>query len=151
MSNPSHASTSGGRPYHGREISRFTGNGKTFFFNEMKARNKNKYLAVNALYGQGRQERMILFEGHYLEFLRHLQEAIEELSGFSLGMGVPEETPKALDMKQSDGSVDALPMDCPECGYGDGAFELEIPLSGHIWWVKCCECGTTVFQNKEIE
>ena len=69
-------------PQH-KEISRFSGSGKTFFLNEGEASNGTKYLAINALYGRGNQERLVLFPPHLLEFSKHLDGAIEHLTGFT--------------------------------------------------------------------
>jgi len=68
-----------------KEISRFSGSGKTFFLNEGEAANGTKYLAINAIYGRGNQERLILFPPHLLEFSEHLNKAIERLTGFTRG------------------------------------------------------------------
>lgn len=63
----------------GREIARFSANGKTFFFNEMESKKGDPYLAINALYGQGRQERIVLFESHWPQFKRLINRVLDEL------------------------------------------------------------------------
>jgi len=69
--------------HNGERISHFNGGGKTFFFNKRKAKNDIEYLTLNAMYGSPpRYEKLVLFPQHYLEFLQHLQEAIEGLTGY---------------------------------------------------------------------
>lgn len=85
------------------ELSRFTGSGKTFFFNKGRAKNDTDYLAINALYGQGRRERMVLFPPHYMEFFKHLKSSVEELTGFKFGEDLPEASPTH--------------EKCPNCGW----------------------------------
>lgn len=69
---------------HTKEISRFNGGGKTFFFNKRQASNETEYLAINAIWGaRGHYEKIVLFPQHFMEFSKHLDAAIEELTGFT--------------------------------------------------------------------
>ena len=69
---------------HKTEISRFNGGGKTFFFNKRQANNDTEYLAINAIWGrQGNYEKLVLFPQHLMEFAKHLDGAIEHLTGFT--------------------------------------------------------------------
>lgn len=66
------------------QLSRFNGGGKTFFFNQYTAANDVDYLVVNAMYGNpARYEKLVLFPQHYIEFLNHLDNAVESLTGFT--------------------------------------------------------------------
>lgn len=91
---------------HGDELSRFSSNGKTFFFNRFIAKNDAPYLAINALYGKGRQERMVLFEPHWLQFLRHLMASVEKLTGVEF----PEYIAKPAEQEPAEEL-------CPNCGW----------------------------------
>ena len=74
------------------ELSRFNGGGKTFFFNKRKSVNDTEYLSINAIWGKhGNYEKLVLFPQHYLEFLKHLEKAIEGLTGFSKKGGTEDE------------------------------------------------------------
>lgn len=65
-------------------ISHFNGGGKTFFFNKSKASNDTEYLTINAMYGSPpKYERIVLFPQHLGEFSKHLEQAIEHLTGFT--------------------------------------------------------------------
>lgn len=98
-----------------QELSRFSGNGKTFFFNKGEAKNGTEYLAVNALYGKGNQERIVLFPPHFLEFIKHLKNSIESLTGFEV---VP---PKELQEAEPE---NPCLNTCPNCGWDlEGAEE----------------------------
>jgi hypothetical protein len=111
-----------------QEISRFTSSGKTFFFNKGKARNGTDYLAINAIYGQGNRERTVLFPPHYMEYVKHVTEAVEKLTGFS------KSTPNS---------------GCPKCGE-DRSNTRAAETPDHEYWVIVCRvCGTLVEENKE--
>ena len=69
---------------HIEDISHFSGSGKTFFFNKRLAKNDIEYLAINAIWGErGNYEKLVLFPQHYMEFSKHLDKAIENLTGFT--------------------------------------------------------------------
>lgn len=63
------------------ELSRFSANGKTFFFNKGHTKTGGDYLAINALWGQGNKERVLVFPAHYLQFVKHATSSIEQLAG----------------------------------------------------------------------
>ena len=65
------------------ELSRFNGGGKTFFFNRKRARNGTEYLSINAMYGDQRYEKLVLFPQHLVEFYKHVKGAIETLTGLT--------------------------------------------------------------------
>ena len=89
------------------ELTRFWSNGKTFFLNRGLAKNGAPYLAINALYGKGNRERIVLYEGHWMQFKRHLELAIEKLTGLKPADQVEQETPKGPE----------CPEQCPNCSW----------------------------------
>ena len=91
------------------ELSRFSESGKTFFFNRGKAKNDTLYLAINAIYGKGMQQRLVLFPPHFFQFHDHLTRAVEELTGFS---GPKQDPPEVQEQ------VFITPTKCPDCGSG---------------------------------
>jgi hypothetical protein len=90
------------------ELSRFTASGKTFFFNKGKASNGTEYLAINAIYGKGNQERTVLFPAHFLEYFKHIRGAIEKMTGMSFNGGMPSD-PAA--------PITPCPERCPNCNW----------------------------------
>ena len=116
-----------------QELSRFSGNGKTFFFNKGKAKTGSHYLSINALYGKGQQERLILFPPHYLEFYAHIKDALENLTGFTVG------TLKASEAVEVPGP--SLPFECPRCEAGPWEFMISAAEHGTEWHVYCDSCG----------
>lgn len=117
-----------------QELSRFTGSGKTFFLNKGKARNGTDYLAINAVYGQGRQERLVLFPPHYLEFYKHLKAAIEQLTGFQAS--------------QPSQGAPPLALECLGCGSGAARWEVKNYGGETGWWV-ICECGHVLYKSRD--
>jgi len=115
------------------EISRFSSNGKTFFFNKAEAKNGSPYLAINAIYGRGNQERMVLFEPHMLEFRRHLDKAIGKVLGIVMKSEgrevVPEIAPK-----------------CPNCEFECGAYEVMV-WAPDTWNIYCSNCSTVLYES----
>lgn len=121
--------------YHRDELSRFSANGKTFFLNRATARTDTDYLVINALYGKGQKERLILFPSQYLEFHSHLTDAIEKLAGISFGPGAHPPTP----------APPALPRDCPNCSHGSASWEV-LHYNDTEWFIQC-QCGNVVFHT----
>lgn len=124
-------------PRH-KELSRFTASGKTFFFNHGRAKNGTDYLAINAIYGRGNQERIVLFSSHYMEFYKHLIDAIGELSGL---------TPTQKELEDPS----ALPpwrTKCPKCGDDDFAVDINAP-EWREWAIVCKECDTVVLSTPD--
>ena len=74
-----------------QEISRFSNGGKTFFFNKGVSKAGDGYLAINALYGRGNQERIVVFPSHYLQFFKAVKAAIEQLAEVKLNGEAPAE------------------------------------------------------------
>ena len=66
-----------------KELARFSAGGKTFFFNEMRAKNDARYLSINAIWGQGNKQRMTLFVPQLLDYARCLDEAIASITGMT--------------------------------------------------------------------
>lgn len=117
------------------EITRFSSEGKTFFFNRNETRNGSYYLAVNALYGEGNRERLVVFENQMLPFRRHSDIAIGEI----LGADLTEDEDR-----------------CPDCGSRKPAWEPRIDLDDTGWALVCTACGSfeepeslTVVQESE--
>jgi len=116
-----------------KEFSRFSESGKTFFFNRGVAGNGTPYLAINAIYGQGNQQRLVLFPPHYLQFHQHLEEAIEKLTGFSAPGQGEIEVPKF-----------ATPTKCPDCGSNCDDWRV-VALTADQLKLICKECDEVVF------
>lgn len=70
-----------------KELARFSAGGKTFFFNEMRAKNDARYLSINAIWGQGNKQRMTLFVPQLLDYARCLDEAIASITGMTRNIG----------------------------------------------------------------
>lgn len=125
------------------ELSRFSGSGKTFFFNHGVAKNGTDYLVVNAIYGKGRQERMILFPVHYLEFWKHLKGALEKMSGVTFGGSEPQvELPEEPEAPR----IPRISIQCTACGRGADQSKV-------VWWAVdnwqvVCECGHERFNSQ---
>jgi hypothetical protein len=62
----------------GQEICRFSSNGKTFFFNKVRARNDRRYVQINALFGDSGRERLTIFADQALEFLADVKRSVED-------------------------------------------------------------------------
>ncbi len=129
------------------ELSRFSASGKTFFFNKGVAKNDSPYLTINALYGRGNQERLILFEPHWVQFKRHMEEAIASLTGFVI-------VPKKEEPTKS-GSLTTpitLATRCPSCGFGGGKWRVLVIVEqlgdteGYL--DVTCECGQLIYTGK---
>jgi hypothetical protein len=103
-----------------QELSRFSSNGKTFFFNHARAKNGNEYLTVNAIYGQGNKERIIVFEPQMPQFLKNLQRAVQKISGVSVASG------------------EAV-TSCPNCGMPKRTWRAITDEQGR-WVLYCSEC-----------
>jgi hypothetical protein len=117
---------------HTKELARFSESGKTFFFNEGEAKNGAKYLAINAIYGQGNQQRVVLFPPHYFQFHRHLTESIQKLTGFS-GPGQEGLEPAVLE----------LPTHCPDCSAQSAEWRIVV-LAPTDWKIVCGNCDEVV-------
>jgi hypothetical protein len=111
------------------EICRFSSNGKTFFFNKAKAKNGSPYLTINALYGQGNRERVILFEGHFMQFYRCMKEAI----GATFGVAV-----------NGDGRLKGC-----DCGAPREDSVAYMSDNREYWVLGCNACNSVFDQNKE--
>lgn len=113
------------------EISRFTSDGKTFFFNECKARNDQSYLGVNTIWGSGSQERLVIFPSQMLQFLKHFRQAVSEFTGMT-----PSQPVAAY---------------CPDCRASPENWR---PLTGTggnagYWILYCDNCGHVIAQSHE--
>lgn len=113
-----------------QELSRFSASGKTFFFNRGKAKNGTEYLVVNALWGNGNQERVIIFPPHFLEFRKHLSQAIERLSSVSFSSSEPKPA-------------------CESCGMPKRTWRCKSDLEETAWVLFCSECGAVQDQSRE--
>lgn len=116
------------------EISRFSANGKTFYFNKALAKNGTPYLVVNALYGDQKKERMIVFPSQYLQFHSHLTSAVESLAQISFANGTAGPT-----------RAPVLPRKCPDCGHESGSWEV-LQLLEPDWYIQC-QCGTIIYHT----
>lgn len=110
------------------ELGRFSANGKTFFLNKGEAKNGSEYLVINAIYGQGRQERLILFPAHYIEFKKHFDQALEGLTG------------ARWDQKKDRPA-------CPDCGMPKIAWRTRASKDGSHWIIYCSECDEVIDMN----
>ena len=122
-------------PTRHEELSRFSGSGKTFFFNKGEAENGTPYLAVNALYGRGQNQRLVLFPAHLFDFHRHLSAAIEKLTGFTAQTYVPEPV----------GTPD-MPTTCTDCGSGCDDWRVLV-ISSSDWKLICRNCNEEIYTN----
>ena len=104
------------------ELSRFSSNGKTFFFNKGVAKNGNEYLTVNAMWGRGNKERIIVFEPQMPQFLKNLQGAVQKISGVSVVSEGPEKTA------------------CQKCGMPKRTWKALSNEDGQ-WVLYCDDCG----------
>lgn len=113
------------------EISRFTVSGKTFFFNRMKARNGTDWLAINAIYGDGNQQRLGLFPSQMVEFYQHYKKAMEDITGMS-----------PMERK--------ITQECPDCGSGPDEWKpVDTDFEAGEWLIACTQCRTVIFENVE--
>lgn len=119
-----------------QELSRFTGSGKTFFLNRGRARNDTEYLAINALYGQGNRERLVLFPPHFLEFRKHLTEAIETLQGVQFNNS--SQSPP----------TPSIPKKCPSCSHGAADYEIVVHTPTD-WDIFCESCGHHILEVRD--
>lgn len=120
-----------------KELSRFSESGKTFFFNQGEAANGTHYLAINALYGKGQQQRVVLFPAQFLSFFRHLKGAVETLEGIKLGEShVPATS-----------VVPMLPYSCPKCPTSSGGWGIDIRPEEY-WTITCDKCQTLIFDSR---
>lgn len=110
------------------EITRFSTNGKTFFFNKAEAQNDSVYLAINALYGQGNRERLVLFRPHMIDFRDHYDRAVEEI----LGMRPTEP---------------GIAETCPDCGELPAGWRVLQTREGDKWCIICDSCREIIFEN----
>jgi hypothetical protein len=115
-----------------KEHARFSASGKTFFFNEGRAKNGSPYLTINALYGKGNRERVILFEPHMMEFSRKLAQSIEAITGFGM-------------QKASAGPT--IPEGCPECSSSPKTWITRRELDDSYWVIFCGECKTIIKES----
>jgi len=106
-------------PEH-KEISRFSANGKTFFFNKGVAKNGNEYLTVNAMWGQGNKERIIVFQPQMPQFLKSLRDAVEAIAGITL-------------------ASTSTPVACPKCAMPKHTWRALTNEEGQ-WVLYCSEC-----------
>lgn len=120
------------------ELSRFTESGKTFFFNCGRASNDTEYLAINALYGKGQQQRLVLFPAQFLSFHKHLLEAIKRITGMTISEAQAEADVPAL-----------LPRRCPTCDYDISNYSFI--QTDQYWAVYCTNCREAVFSSREID
>ena len=118
------------------EISRFNGGGKTFFFNKGEAKNGNEFLVINALHGRQARQGMTLLPGQYMEFVKHLDVAVEELTGFSR---VPN--------GKADSTEPNIPIQCSKCHEGSASWEIVV--YGTRDWTVLCSCGNIVYSTKD--
>lgn len=111
------------------EISRFTNSGKTFFFNKKESRAGGDYLSVNAMFGKGRYEKLTLLPSQLLEFAKHLEGAVEDITGF----------------KRSGGgsSVER----CHQCDSGPARHRVASSESGDQWIRYCFDCKEVLYEN----
>lgn len=68
---------------HGEEIFRFSQAGKTFFFNDVEARNGRHFGGINTMWGQGNKERVVIFPEQMLQFYRGTLKMVEHFTGLS--------------------------------------------------------------------
>lgn len=135
-----------GKYSKGEELSRFSSNGKTFFFNKFIAKNDSPYLAINALYGQGRQERMVLFEPHWMQFLRHLKASISSLSGLEFKEDMQD---------MQDVPALKIPLNCHNCGSSSGQWRIMVftedgeQAESSLFDLTCNQCSQRVFSSQE--
>lgn len=114
------------------EVARFSNTGKTFFFNVGQAKNGADFLSINTLYGQGNQERLILFNSHLLEFRKNLEKAITGLTGATFAPLPTESAPIG-------------PALLPErCKCGVSYHEYRVSYIGQELGVFCSKCGETI-------
>lgn len=124
-----------------KELSRFTGSGKTFFFNKGEAKNGTDYLAVNTIYGKGSQERIVLFPPHYMEFRKHITGAMESLMGVKFVDTLPP---------SPEPHVPELPIKCPKCGMGSDGYDIAV-ISPKQWIIECGKCITTIYDTANFD
>lgn len=123
------------------EISRFAVNGKTFFFNKGEASNGAPYLAINALYGKGNKERLVLFEPHLFGFYKNFAVAFEEMTGLAIGSAPPEPVEE-----EPEAATPRLPLQCSGCGRG--ADQSKVVWRAINDWQVVCECGRERFNSQ---
>lgn len=129
----------------GDEISRFHSNGKTFFFNKLEARNGNEYLSINTIWGNGNQERVVVFPEQMVSFYNGLKASIAEITGLA-----PEEGGVAPEPARE------IVNECPSCGSGPEAWGVRTKREGPEyqkrivhWDLVCNECMTRVLEGGE--
>lgn len=118
------------------EISRFSANGKTFFFNRMRARNDAEFLSINCLYGKNGKQRLTLFPSQMLDFYKHFVGAMRDMTGMAPNAGAPT-APKPP----------RLPIRCPACKMGSANFELTVLSEDDSLWLVDCKCGESIFNT----
>lgn len=114
-----------------QELSRFSASGKTFFFNKGEAKNGTDYLAINAIYGQGNRERTVLFPPHYMEYVKHVTKAVEELTGFT----------------RSQAPAPLSEMKCEGCDAGPAKWVALRTTDLTKFVIACGDCNTVIFEN----
>lgn len=117
-----------------KEIKRFSGSGKTFFFNSAISSNGEEYLIINALWGKGNQQRIVLFQTHMLPFAQALAASIAAITGFQPVAASAPETPEAPEM----------PEYCPGCGCA--GTKVYVELSERKEWVLRCKLEHCEFE-----
>lgn len=110
------------------ELSRFSAGGKTFFFNLGRAKNGSRYLSINAMYGKGNMERLVIFPEQVVTFKDNLAKAIPHLMG----------------LNEEDGERDVL--NCYFCGVvikrrGEEGMNATRKLVDGMDFIKCDSCG----------
>lgn len=103
------------------EITRFSSDGKTFFFNKNRTKGDSVYLAMNALWGQGNRERLVVFENQMLPFRRKYTRSIGQILGAEF-----EDDPEPT---------------CPRCNSRAPAWEPVMHPDVDGWALVCLACG----------
>lgn len=113
------------------EISHFSTNGKTFFFNKGEAQGSgNPYLAVNALW-RDNMERITVFPNQMLEFRSHFDNALEEITGLRPADG---------------GSL------CPDCDSQTEDWDVSRVFHKEqerpVWVLYCTNCDSIILSSE---
>lgn len=119
------------------EIVKFSAGGKTFFFNKNVARNGTEYLKVNALWGKGNREQVVVFPAQMPQFYKAFIAAMKAITGLS-----PEEA-------TAPPRTPSLPTRCPDCGEA-GTYRVVVE-SEQDWFIWCSECREEIFNTEETD
>jgi len=100
-------------------VTKFSSNGKHFYYNKGTTHKGEDYLAINTQSGD-RKERCIVYKNQALEFLDHAVEAVKKIYGFDY---------RAYIIAQTESTVDVSPYTVDNWDDRPFATEFDEPMS----------------------